>query len=120
MAAPHRTRAGEAGCSLGAENQLLEPPRQVHFALPGEKRMDFLWALPALPKVPRRLGDPALTEQEGRLPTTLLSAAQGVDKDRQHPLGPNSPGSLSGIQILSLHPRTHSQKLGVGWASSLF
>ena len=27
--------------------------------------MDFLWALPALPKVPRRLGDPALTEQEG-------------------------------------------------------
>ena len=42
MAASHRTRAGEAGCSLGTLNQLLEPPWQVHFALPEEKRMDFL------------------------------------------------------------------------------
>ena len=72
--------------------------------------------------VPRGLRDPGLTEQEGPLPMTLFSGAQGVDKDQhpKHPLGPNSPGSLSGIQILSLHPRIHSQTLGVGGASSLF
>ena len=81
-----------------------------------------MWALSALPMVPRGLGDPGLTEQEGPLPMTLFGAAQGVDKDQhpKHPLGPNSPGSLSGIQILSLQPRIHSQKLGVGWASSVF
>ena len=94
MAASHRTRAGEAGCSLGRRKPSLGTSPAGALCPPWGKENGLpVWALPALTMVPRGLGHPGLTELEGPLPMTLFGAAQGVDKDQQHHLGP-TPGSL--------------------------
>lgn len=59
------------------------PPLQMYLVLPGERDSRLpVWALSALPRVLKGLGDPGPMEQEGPLPIILSSATQGMSRDK--------------------------------------